>query len=677
MSVRNFISLFLLLMLSVTKSLVYAQQNQTQKQLDSLALQISKEKNDTIRINMLNQITRIYAGIDLKKAKEYAIVAISQAEQANWPIGIATSEQYLGNVLMESGQRQEALSHFNKAYDLFVELDDTEGKINMLYNLGNIHQHENRYTEAFEYFIKGVNLAEKSKHSSLQAKGAYLVSAIFVQQYNFEKARVYADRAASIFKKEKNYAELANSLEIIGVSYLLEKDVEKAKASFLEALQYLDIVGNDFGKAKIYTQLVECYNNEPAVQLDYIEKSQEIWERNNLISIYTISNIGNRGTIYINLYQNDSLRNKMPPSFRMSKAELLIAADSDLKRGISLAKESGNSEQLMQFYRAYYRVLEEQGRYKEAIEILNKSHQISDSLFSQENKNRIAILESQHELNQRDKRLAINELQLSNARRTRLALIGGSILLFIIGGLLLYQNLQRRRTNTTLLTLNSELNEANKVKTRFFGILSHDLRSPVANLIHFLHLQKSAPDLLDDSSTELYQKKLTDSAENLLETMEAVLLWSKSQMERFTPQKKTVQVSSLFEYLHNNSPYNPAIVISYSNPEAISINTDEDYLKTILYNLTVNALKALENTPNPRLEWKAVTQDGKVLISITDNGPGISQEQADVLYNKEAAVGTKSGLGLHIIRDLADAIQCSIVLETGQNNGTVFTLSFS
>jgi len=677
MGVKNFISLFLLLILSGTEALVHARQNQAQGQLDSLLLRLNHEENDTIRVDLLNQITRIYAGIDLIKAKEYAIAAVSQAEQADWPIGIATSEQYLGNVLMESGQRQEALSHFGKAYDLFVELGDAEGEISMLYNLGNIHQHENRYTEAFDFFMKGMDLAEKNNHPSLQAKGAYLVSAIFVQQHNFEKARVYAGNAASIFRKEKNYTELANSLEIIGVSHLLEKDAEQAKKPFLEAIQYLDTIGNDFGKAKIYTQLVECYNNEPAVQLAYIEKSQEIWERSNLTTIYTISNIGNRGTIYINLYQNDSLRNKMPPRFTMSKAELLKAADSDLKQGISLAKESGNREQLMQFYRAYYRVLEEQGRYKEAIEILNSSHQISDSLFSQENKNRIAAMESQREIDLRDKQLAINELQLSNARRTRLALIGGAALLFVIGGLLLYQNVQRRRTNAALLALNNKLDEANKVKTRFFGILSHDLRGPVANLIHFLHLQKNAPDLLDDSSTELYQQKLTDSAENVLETMETVLLWSKSQMERFTPQKKMVQVSSLFEYLRNNIPTDPAIVVSYSNPEAVSVHTDEDYLKTILYNLTVNALKALKNTPDPQLEWKAVRQDNKVQLSITDNGPGILREQADALYNKEAAIGTKSGLGLHIIRDLADAIQCCIVLDTGQNKGTLITLSFS
>ena len=53
------------------------------------------------------------------------------------------------------------------------------------------------------------------------------------------------------------------------------------------------------------------------------------------------------------------------------------------------------------------------------------------------------------------------------------------------------------------MVLNNQLDEANKVKAKFFGILSHDLRSPVANLIHFLHLQKNDPDLLGKEQADI------------------------------------------------------------------------------------------------------------------------------------------------------------------------------
>src|SRR5690606_15922843 len=83
----------------------------------------------------------------------------------------------------------------------------------------------------------------------------------------------------------------------------------------------------------------------------------------------------------------------------------------------------------------------------------------------------------------------------------------GVVFLTSIGFLLLYQNRQKKKTNAKLTLLNRELDLSNKVKTRFFSILNHDLRSPVANLISFLNLQKENPDLLDEETKKLMDAK--------------------------------------------------------------------------------------------------------------------------------------------------------------------------
>src|SRR5690606_6631322 len=118
----------------------------------------------------------------------------------------------------------------------------------------------------------------------------------------------------------------------------------------------------------------ESYKDEPATQLAYIERGQDIWSKNKLTNIYSISNVGNRGIIYINLYQNDSLRNQMPTQFTLHGTSLLQAAERDLKEAIELAKSAGNQEQLMNFYQAYHRVLAEKGEYKAALEALRHSY---------------------------------------------------------------------------------------------------------------------------------------------------------------------------------------------------------------------------------------------------------------------------------------------------------------
>jgi len=64
-----------------------------------------------------------------------------------------------------------------------------------------------------------------------------------------------------------------------------------------------------------------------------------------------------------------------------------------------------------------------------------------------------------------------------------------------------------------------------------------------------------------------------------------------------------------------------------------------------------------------------------VLLTITDNGPGVQPQQMEALYNKNAVVGTKQGQGLHLIRDLAKAIQCSISFRPAPDSGTCFIVT--
>lgn len=223
--------------------------------------------------------------------------------------------------------------------------------------------------------------------------------------------------------------------------------------------------------------------------------------------------------------------------------------------------------------------------------------------------------------------------------------------------------------------LNTELDQSNKVKARFFSILNHDLRSPVANLIHFLHLQKENPELLDEESRKRMENKTIVGAENLLNSMEDILLWSKGQMENFQPQPKKISVQSLFEDTHNHFSNIENIQIAYENPEHLHLVTDENYLKTIIRNLTSNAIKALEKTPNAAILWKSWQENDRYYLSISDNGSGGTQEQFKALYDENEVVGIKTGLGLHLIRDLAKAIDCLITVETHQDRGTVFVLS--
>ena len=83
----------------------------------------------------------------------------------------------------------------------------------------------------------------------------------------------------------------------------------------------------------------------------------------------------------------------------------------------------------------------------------------------------------------------------------------------------------------------------------------------------------------------------------------------------------------------------------------------------------------VEYSKTKHMQRKVFEENGKVLLSIADNGPGADEKQIDALYNKEAAVNSKNGLGLHLIRDLAHAIHCAISFSSKPGAGTTFRLS--
>ena len=301
-------------------------------------------------------------------------------------------------------------------------------------------------------------------------------------------------------------------------------------------------------------------------------------------------------------------------------------------------------------------------------------NELQEKLLAEKAKKNLAEMEAKYQNNVKKQEILNKNLQIDVANKQKYYFVGGLFLLTIIGGLLFYQSRKRKQTNQKLQLLNSELDEANKAKTRFFSILNHDLRGPVANLVFFLQLQKESPELLDEESIQRMQDKTMTGAENLLASMEDILQWSKSQMENFKPQPQKFQISTLFEDTKKHFSSVENIQFQFENLSNLALVTDENYLKTIVRNLTGNAIKALVNVPNPMIIWKAFQENGNTYLSITDNGKGATDEEFKALYDEKEVSGIKTGLGLHLIRDLAKAIDCEIKVDSKLNKGTTISL---
>ncbi|WP_303583264.1 tetratricopeptide repeat-containing sensor histidine kinase [Flavitalea sp. BT771] len=663
-------TIFLILLLY---SLFAQAQKEGQALVDSEVSVLSKAPNDSMRARICNKVCIYYQDVNTDSALKYADMGMALASRMNWTRGIAVFNINYANIFTTRGQLDSALNRHRKALDLFIKINDSFNIAASNNNLGTIAKAKSDFVAAARYFMNTLEIGKARKDNFLIGLGAENLGLVYRYQEDYAKGLDYARQSVAAYTLSyrldtlsDNQDHLPGPLGIIGDIYLhLHKD-DSAIYYYRKALALTRVSGNKLKEATILNSIAEYYSGRQDYPnaIKYGLEAKKIWDVTGPSSEDAINTMGILGYYYLQLA-------KQAPDGR---EKLLQQATAYLEEAVQKSGTKSIKTAQSEFQASLAEAYALSGNYKDAYLNYKSYQEIKDSVYSQENKNKIAAAMSKLELDKKNTEIALNKATITNQHREELFLTIGLILLAVIGGLLYRQSLIRKRNNTTLLVLNNELDEANKVKAKFFGILSHDLRSPIANLINFLQLQKRRPGLLSEEQITLREKKITDSASLLLETMEAMLLWSKGQMEHFKPSLSVVPVENLFAYLRKNFPDTDQIVLSFSAADNLDLRTDEHYLQTIMYNLTANATKALRQKTGGQITWKAWREQSDVFLSISDNGPGASDEQLKALYDESVPSGARTGLGLHIIRDLAKAIGCMVTYNPGNSGGAEFVL---
>lgn len=646
-------------------AIAFAQSDDTQFKIDSTLTALAKMKEDTAKVNQINRITfrrgPIFFESDTRK--KLILQSLEIAKKINHKIGEGNAYFSLGQYYATLYDKDKALDSFTKALAIFISLK-RDSSISSAYTyIANVYADYNDYPKALTYYFKAVKINERIKDYDNMV-GNYGNIATVYNGLDDDKKTIYYGKLSIKYAKLTHWEPaLISNYIMFGQLYIKQNNLKLAQ-KYVDAAYRLAVKNNDDNNIAVGLIGMGIIQQKRGNYIEAINKLSSALQKFSTIgnSLGMASAYSELGLSYSLLYEIDQ------------KKAYLEKSKYNLTESNKLYIENELIDGLPENYLQLSKINEVEKNYKESLSNFKLHTQFKDSIFNADKRETIKSLEDKREIELRDKKLKINALTIENKERQKWFLLAGLALVTVIGGLLFYQSRNRKKNNEKLQLLNAELDEANKAKTRFFSILNHDLRGPVANLIFFLQLQKESPELLDEESTKRMQDKTIAGAENLLNSMEDILQWSKSQMENFKPQPKKIYISSLFDDIRNHFSSEETIKISFENPESLQLNTDENYLKTIVRNLTGNAVKALVKVQNPCIVWKAIQENGTTILSITDNGKGAFEEEFKALYDEKEVVGIKTGLGLHLIRDLAKAIDCEITVVSKQNEGTTITL---
>jgi signal transduction histidine kinase len=221
---------------------------------------------------------------------------------------------------------------------------------------------------------------------------------------------------------------------------------------------------------------------------------------------------------------------------------------------------------------------------------------------------------------------------------------------------------------------NAELKKANHELDRFVYSTSHDLRAPLRSIIGLLNLMDQQP---DPKERQQFQNMIRNRIDTLDRFITDITLYSRNI--RLAIVKKTIDLKNLaHEVVENHRYAEIAAPIDFKLhiPDGTVVSSDEQRLTTIFNNLVSNAIKYHNlNQASPWVILDAQRTDDTLLISVSDNGPGMPKEVKKNIFTMfyrgdERSEG--SGLGLYIVQEVVEKLHGKIWVESELRKGSTF-----
>lgn len=249
---------------------------------------------------------------------------------------------------------------------------------------------------------------------------------------------------------------------------------------------------------------------------------------------------------------------------------------------------------------------------------------------------------------------------------------------------LILENQSGQKRECSLQTEKLQAEEASYLKNLYLSQMSHDLRTPLNSISGFTQLLMEDEQLSERNKSILH--RISNSSEDLLALINDILNVSDlGKSKKVTENIKSLQVHS---FLHEcvaafSFTENPSLDIHIQPvKENIYMEAEEMYLKQILNNLLINAIKY--NTAEGKIDIYTEFDDGRdqLVLFVEDTGIGLPEEEIQLLFkpyyrsarNMEQWQGT--GLGLAIVANLTDKMHGSYGAFNNREEGATFWVSF-
>lgn len=230
---------------------------------------------------------------------------------------------------------------------------------------------------------------------------------------------------------------------------------------------------------------------------------------------------------------------------------------------------------------------------------------------------------------------------------------------------------ERKEAEQERAQLQRQLRHADRLATLGFlaAGVAHELNEPLGNILGFAELAGKCPGLPDSAARDLM--KIRTASLHAREIIKQLLVFAR----RMPPEKAPVNLNQVVRdglFFLEARCLKAGIDVMYAlDPELPPVSADAAQLNQVVVNLVVNALQAMPEGGELRVETGSA--EGKVFLRVNDSGTGMSPDVLQKIFvpfftTKDVGEGT--GLGMPVVHGIVSSHEGSIRIQSEAGRGT-------
>lgn len=665
--------------------------------VNELQGQLKKPIADTTRLRLLGKLTEAYKSVDPGKKFYYSVIYKKLAEKLHNDKALADAYLSMGVSYGIRSRLDSAIYYYTLAYNTGLKTNYLIVMGKSLSNTGFSYTRLDDDKEAITYYLRALEILKKADFTKGVNQCLINIGSIYNDRREYQLANTYYNQALKSYTAIKDTAGIGYALFAVGDSYAQlgqnEKGMECLNRSLAIRTKLDDqngiamvkkAMGRAYRKAKRYGPAISNLNEALKIVKGLDEQYEELAILLDLCDVYLDVPDYNKVEDY---------------------------AMQGIKIGKAIDSKSGVADcylRLVTVYKSRHDISKAFSAQSEMIAIqdsLQYEKSLKDVTLIEINRMRsenASLAKDNHIITTKNTSILTKLNQYANTIVfTSLVLVLAIFLLIVLyrrnaekqasNKQLVVQQQEIATINKELALLNEELNtqmelvneqnieleRLNDIKTKFFSIISHDLRGPLATLQTLLSVYHEG--VIGKKEFNSLLMKLEDTIISTGTFLDNLLEWSKSQLEGIVIKPVIFNISECI--LENVRLYETKIglkslkVINLAT-EPVMAYTDRNMINLVIRNLLSNSIKFCN--PGDEIKLNAEVEDNRVIVSIADTGPGISEANADKLFNLEHTLSTGThgekgnNLGLILCQDMVLQNNGKIWFDTKEGEGTVF-----